>query len=374
MGTDVYFSRPEALRKLHEGPIGIHRSVCGPAFEGHSQQSAGNNFRVVCDFSRWLLRKRLGLADLNEQLAEHYLQLRSRRGSLFGQDRATLRRLLAVLRDVGAIAPKRPEVLVSGPLEKLESDFERYLTQERGLARTAIIRQEPILRQFLREQCAGRRGSLSNLSAADVSGFFERHVHDHGPRSAQIMSSLLRSFLRYLRYRGKISCDLASSVPTVRTWKLASLPSYLDPREIERVLSACDRHNPLGRRDYAILLVLARMGLRANEIRLLTLDDIDWESGQLTVRGKSGRNALMPLPREVGAAIADYLRRGRPRSDSRRVFLNYPAPHDGFTNSCTVTRVAAMALKRAGIKGVAHKAHICSVTASLLRCCGLELR
>ena len=169
------------------------------------------------------------------------------------------------------------------------------------------------------------------------------------------MCSILRSFLRYLRYRGEISCDLASSVPTVRTWELTSLPSYLDPGNIKRVLATCDRHTALGRRDYAILVVLARMGLRANEIRLLTLDDIDWESGHLMVQGKGGHDALMPLPKEVGAAIADYLRHGRPRSDNRRVFLSYSAPHDGFSRSCAITRVAAEALKRAGVDGVAHK-------------------
>ena len=258
-----------------------------------------------------------------------------------------------------AIAPKPPEVSVLGPLEKLENDFERYLTQERGFATASDTGHLPIFRQFLREHCTGGCGSLSNLTATAINKFVERHVNDNGPRSAQIMCSILRSFLRYLRYRGEISCDLASAVPTVRRWKLSSLPKYLDPRDIKRVLATCDRHTALGRRDYAILVVLARMGLRANEVRFLTLDDIDWESGQLTVRGKGRRDVVLPLPKEVGAAIAEDLRHGRPRSDSRRRFLSYSAPHDGFSNSCTVTRVAAEALKRAGVDGVAHKgAHL----------------
>ena len=137
----------------------------------------------------------------------------------------------------------------------------------------------PIFRQFLREHCAAGCGSLSSLTATAINKFVERHVNDRGPRSAQIMCSVLRSFLRYLKYRGEIACDLASAVPTVRRWKLTSLPKSLDPRDIRRVLATCDRHTALGRRDYAILVVLARMGLRANEVRFLTLDDIDWESG-----------------------------------------------------------------------------------------------
>jgi site-specific recombinase XerD len=182
--------------------------------------------------------------------------------------------------------------------------------------------------------------------------FVEQHVHDRSSRSAQMMCWTLRSFLRYLRYRGVISSDLASCVPAVRTWRLASLPSYLHPKEVQRVLAACDRHGPMGRRDYAILLLLSRLGLRADEIRLLTLDDIDWESGRLNIRGKGRRVASMPLPKEVGAAIAEYLRHGRPKSDSRRVFLRCRAPQGGFVTSKGISDVANNALSRAGIQPV----------------------
>jgi len=180
----------------------------------------------------------------------------------------------------------------------------------------------------------------------------------------------LRSLLRYLRYRGQISTDLASSVPTVRSSRLASLPSYLHPKEIRRVLAACDRGSPIGRRDYAILLLLARLGLRANEIRLLTLEDIDWESGRLNVQGKGRRAGSMPLPTEVGAAMADYLRHGRPRSDSRHVFLRHMAPHSGFMTSRAVSNVVDSALARAGIEGLARRgAHLFrhSLATQLLR-------
>ncbi|MCK5652956.1 MAG: tyrosine-type recombinase/integrase [Gemmatimonadetes bacterium] len=211
---------------------------------------------------------------------------------------------------------------------------------------------------------------MSLLTAADITGFVMRHAHDHSSGSAQIMCWALRSCLRYLQYRGQISIDLASSVPSVRRWKLTSLPSYLRPAEIQRVLAACSRRSPIGRRDYAILLLLARIGLRADEIRLLTLDDIDWGSGRLTVQGKGRRGACMPLPMEVGAAMADYLQHGRPRSDSRRVFLSHLAPHDGFAASAAVSVVAKRALARAGIEGVAHKgAHLFrhSLATQLLR-------
>src|SRR6516225_4289641 len=114
-------------------------------------------------------------------------------------------------------------------------------------------------------------------------------------------------FLRYLQFRDHIAIDLAVSVPTVGTWRLTSLPTYLSSKQVQQGLNACDRRTPIGRRDYAILMLLARLGLRAKEIASLTLDDLDWGSGQLTVRGKGRQRAQMPLPPEVGAAIADYL-------------------------------------------------------------------
>jgi site-specific recombinase XerD len=169
------------------------------------------------------------------------------------------------------------------------------------------------------------------------------------------MCGTLRAFMRYLRYRGYTRTDLAASVPAIRRWKLASLPEYLLPSQIQKVLNACDRRSAIGRRDYAILLMLARLGLRANEIATLTLDDVDWRAGQLSVQAKGRQRAQLPLPHEVGSAVAAYLQNGRPRSDSRRLFLRDLAPHAGFASSCGISMVATTALKRAGIEGVAHK-------------------
>ena len=201
--------RPVFPGLRQESPFGayIHLFADRLLKEGHSKQSARRNFRAVRNFSRWILQKKLGLGVLNEQLAEQFLQLCSRRGKLLKQDHATLRRLLAVLREAGAIPPKPPGVSVLGTLEKLENDFERYLTQERGLATASDICHRPIFRRFLHEKCGGGCGSLSTLTVTDINEFVEQHVYDHGPRSAQIMCSILRSFLRYLKYRGEIACD-----------------------------------------------------------------------------------------------------------------------------------------------------------------------
>lgn len=125
--------------------------------------------------------------------------------------------------------------------------------------------------------------------------------------------------------------------------------------QVRRVLDQCDQSTATGRRDYAILMLLARLGLRANEVATLTLDDIDWRVGQFTVLGKGRKTATMPLPPDVGAAIASYLQDGRPRSDSRRLFLLSVAPHGGFKGAPGVQTVARSAIRRAGVTGVAHR-------------------
>src|SRR5215470_4552078 len=145
-------------------------------------------------------------------------------------------------------------------------------------------------------------------------------------RRAQLMTTSFRSFFRFLFQKGELHADLAASVPTVAAWRLSTVPKYLTRREVERLLKACDRRTAVGRRDYAILLLLARLGLRAGEVVRLQLEDIDWRAGSITVQGKGGRRSVLPLPADVGSAIAAYLRRGRPRSRSRHIFLRIKAP------------------------------------------------
>src|SRR5208283_544423 len=149
-------------------------------------------------------------------------------------------------------------------------------------------------------------------------------------RRVQLMTTALRSFLRFARYRGDIDRDLAACVPAVANWKLSTIPRALPPDQVELLLASINRETATGRRDYAILLILARLGLRAGEIRTLTLEDLDWQEGLMTVRGKAGRYSQLPLPADVGAAIADYLRHGRPIAVSRCVFLRARAPAGGF--------------------------------------------
>jgi len=177
-------------------------------------------------------------------------------------------------------------------------------------------------------------------------------------KRAKAMTSALRSFLRYARYYDFIQTDLAACVPCVADWADASIPKGLPIKHVNRVLASCDQKSAIGRRDYAVLLLLTRLGLRAGEVVSLALDDIDWEAGQLTVRGKGHCSARLPLPADVGKAIAAYLRYARPRSPNRSLFLKVQAPVVSLKNSASVGLIVRRALARAGIEARRKGAHL----------------
>jgi len=182
------------------------------------------------------------------------------------------------------------------------------------------------------------------------------------------MVTALRCFFRYLRNKERISNDLAAAVPAVANWSLSSLPKYLPAGAVQRVLRKCDRRTSLGKRDYAILMLLARLGLRGGEVAGLNLGDIDWSSSQISIHGKGGSHVSMPLPADVGEAIAVYLR-CRPRCSNRRVFVRGRAPFVAFSNSTAVTGIVRRALNHAGVESVCKGAHIFrhSLATELLR-------
>jgi site-specific recombinase XerD len=218
----------------------------------------------------------------------------------------------------------------------IERNFARYLTQERGLTQATLDNYLPTARTFLSE-CFGKGPlALNELDPQNITRFIVRRAKAVSLRRLQLMTTALRSFFRFLYQRGEIARDLATSVPKVANWRLSELPRFLEPQEVEGLLEGCNQDTPIGLRDYAILLLLARLGLRAGEVVHLELDDIDWEKGEIRVRGKSIRQDRLPIPQDVGEALARYLFRGRPRCPSRRVFIRLRAPRQGFTSSVAI--------------------------------------
>lgn len=359
MSMNTVFKFPSVIRRQHDGPLGIHIDAYEALLqeEGYSHRSTYVHLHVVADFSRWMKRQRLDADHIDEQAVKRYLESRRFFVKRYRGASSVPYKFLGMLRDQGIINDKAPAVAVDACTIAV-ADFERYLSKERGLSAATQCHYLPFAYQFLRERFG--RGPLlfSELCGTDITGFIQRHAYKRSPRSAQHIVGSLRALLRYLRYRGEISTDLAASVPAVANCSYSSLPRFLQPGQVQQVLDHCNRHSDVGRRNYAILLLLARLGLRACEVVAMTLDDIDWKAGHLTVRGKGGQPAQMPLSAELGRAIAAYLKKGRPRCASRRLFIREHAPRVGFANSAAVSTLVQRALADAGVDSPHTGAHV----------------
>jgi site-specific recombinase XerD len=261
------------------------------------------------------------------------------------------------LRQCDVIPEEETPASRESPAERCVHAYEQYLREARGLAKATITNYAPFVRDFLNDCFGDGRVMLSRLCAGDVVRFVQRQVPRLCLKRAKLMTSALRSFLQYGRYRGDMRRDLAAAVPIVASWSMTSIPRAITTDQVGQLLVSIDRGTATGRRDYAILLLLARLGLRSGEVAFLELDDIDWNAGQLRVRGKRDQRNELPLSREVGAAIAAYLKSGRPSSTSRRLFLRAKAPVRGFLGASGVGSIVRHSLKHAGIHAPTMGAH-----------------
>jgi integrase/recombinase XerD len=314
--------------------------------------------RVLRRFASWVRRARIPVDDLSEvHVAQFLLPISSR--DRLGRERAVLRRLLQYLRREGVLS-KSPTGAVSTPEEELEQSYIRFLREERGLSQNTVNVYQRSVRAFLAEQAARGPGDLpETIDAQAVRAHILARARDGCSDRAKQTATSLRSFLGFLFLRGMKDTDLSVAIPKVMRWSQAGVPAFLSPDEVERVLSTTDRATSIGRRDHAILLLLARLGLRAGEVVTLELSDIHWRGGEVMVRGKGRDHSCLPLLPDVGEALALYLKQDRPPSPSRRVFVRAIPPYVGLTGPAAVGHVVRRALSRAGLRspsrrGAAH--------------------
>lgn len=364
------FTFPSTIERLRQGPLSEHLDAYAAAVaeQGYTHDSIRQQIVAIADFSRWLKQKHIDVQAVDSKAVDRFLRLRRRQQRARRGDPKTLARLLAMLFARGVVK-QRQQPVADNARARIVNEFRCYLLQERGLSPSTLLNYVPVAEQFLAERFHNRAPNLAMLGASHITGFVLRHVRRLSPVRATLMVTALRSFFRYLRHRGAITTDLAGCVPTVPNWSLSTLPRFLPAATVERILECCDRTTAVGRRNHAILLLLARLGVRAGEVVGLSLDDIDWSTGQITIRGKGGKSAQLPLANDVGAAIAAYLRHDRPRSATRRVFLRHRAPLVGFGNSSTISSLVRRALKHAGVESAHTGAHVLrhSLATSLLR-------
>lgn len=351
------------------GPLGFHLDsfIAHAVSVGFARATVRNQHSLVRVFDRWLATHHVTLAEIHERWVDAFLDTRPARGRTRGSA-ATLRRLITFLRKQG-VTPTLVAVADDSPLAQLEHRYQEYLRVERGLSATTVQSYVGCLHQFVTEHAGDGAASVATVSARDIAAFVRRHARAGSPGRAQLMTTALRAMFRFFFQTGELPVDLSVAVPAVPDWRLARLPRSLPPEDVERLLVACDRQTPTGRRDQAILLLLARLGLRAGEVVALELDDLHWRTGEITIRGKKGlRHERFPLPTDVGTAVATYLRE-RPPSPTRRVFLCRRAPCRSFGSAGAVTTIVRRALGRADLHPPVRGAHVLrhSLATRLLR-------
>lgn len=350
------FIDPDLLVRLRVGPLASYLDAYLKRIEqeGFLPSSVPMQMYGIARFSRWLQTQHLDVHQVDEVAVERFL--RRDLNVVHSAESAPLRRFLLMLREIGVTAAKLAEP--RNGQQRLIDDYRCYLLRERGLAETTLLNYVPFVELFLSSRFAQSDMKLSELTATDVTNFIQVHARQLGAVRAKLLVTALRSFLRYLRHQGEIAHDLAECVPAVAAWSLSTVPKFLPAGAVQRILDHCERDTSDGKRNYAVLLLLARLGLRACEVVALSLDDIDWDNGRITIRCKGGRWAQLPLPTDVGEAIAIYLRSGRPCCVGRHVFLRHRAPIHGFSHSITVSTIVRRALIRAGIDSARKGAHL----------------
>lgn len=316
---------------------------------GYSPFTVGHRLWQLERLSRWLERDGLAAGELSPERVEAFLAAQRDAGYVALVSPRGMALPLGYLRGLGVVPVAAPVVAV-GPVEQVLAGYRRYLLVERGAKEVTAARYEHDARPFLSQLERPEGLGLERLTAADVTGFLARECQLRSVSGARRLVFVVRSVLRYLHVAGLIEVPLQWAVPGVADLRDRSLPRGLEGDAVARLLSSCDRRRTVGRRDYAILLLLARLGLRAGEVSAIQLEDLDWRRGEILVHGKGARDDVLPLPCDVGEALVSYLRR-RPRSESRTLFLKAIAPV-GPLSGHAIGGVVHDACVRAGIPPV----------------------
>jgi site-specific recombinase XerD len=365
-----YFESAFRIRVLKAGPAGTQvQSFAERLYEsGYAQITARKHLRAVEHFVFWAGRNGTPVSDLTEESVERFgRHLQRRPCTHFGHadrhQRHSARLFLGHLHDMGVVSHDNVPNTVQD--STLLLGFCHWMRQLRGTCEATLYNYGIHIRRLVNQL-----GEEPEKYEARSLRQFVLAAQQYGWAAAKTCTTALRMFLRFLIAEGKCPDGLYAAVPVLAHWRLASLPRYLHQDEVERVIASCDASAPVGRRDRAIMLLLARLGLRAGDIFQLRLSDIDWKEASIHVCGKGGRHTRLPLTHEMGCALVEYLEYGRPRTDADAVFVSCRAPFGAFSSHCAVSVIVDRALRRAGVtrpsRGAAHLLRH-SVASSMLR-------
>ena len=324
---------------------------------GYAERTLRKKRTVASAFARWAKQKGIATIDLNDGHVDAFVVRLPRRGkSRLKFEFAIVRLFLGFLRATAGLKCPALQAPASSTASFLQQ-YENHLRKDRGLAENSLRVYLPLIRSLLASKLGGS-GFPQSLKPLAIRDFVIAQTRNRSAEYVRLLATALRSFCRFLFLSGHISMDLSPSVPRVCKYRQSTPPAFLAPEDVTRALAAMDQSTPRGRRDYAILLLLARLGLRAGEIVSLELEDVCWRTAEIVVRGKGRTVERLPLLQDIGEALAAYLRKDRGVSKSRRIFLRMWAPRIGLTGPAAVGHIVRLALARAAIRrsgrGAAH--------------------
>ncbi len=329
----------------------LDRFIAGLKAEGYASCSISTKRAALQRFLQWRRRRKPLGREPDESEVVRFLARSSRLGPAHRCLASTaLLGFLKYLRCQGVIsssAPEAPETISSA----MEKRYEDFLRNDKGLAESSLRVYLPLVGDllcYLQKRNGGN--SVRRLDAGVLRAFLFDRTHGRSSEFSRLLATSLRSFLRFLHGQGEISHDLTAAVPPVRRWAQPDVPRKLTPEEVDRVLNVPDRSTATGRRDLAVLILLAKLGLRASEVLELELGDIHWRTGEILIRGKGGRRDLLPLPREVGAALARYLRLDRGVRPTQKVFLRANAPRVPLAGPASIGHIVRHSMARAEVE------------------------
>lgn len=362
----IYFEAPFTLGRLRSGRFGKYIDGFSQELsnEQYSKETARRYLRSGAHFGRFLEIKRIDLESVDLSALQKFTQhLRKchcpkSNGGIVADVARGARLFVEYLRKKHGFEIQNFEKTEKDEGELITS-FRHWLDQHRGVSQSTQ-----------RKYCRGAANLLSNLGD-NVTGYTAQNLREfllncarkQGPGASKVLITALRMFLRYLASQGKCKAGLERAIPTLAGWRLASLPVYLQASEIQKIMHACDTTTPMGVRDRAIILLLARLGLRAGDVAALRLSNIDWYDGSIVVSGKGGREVRLPLPQEVGNAILKYLKH-RPKVKHDVVFVRAVAPYRQFSCGSSLSPIVTRAMRRAGVVSARYGAHILRHTAA----------
>jgi integrase/recombinase XerD len=367
-----YFESPSRIQEIRGCPAGhLLEGFAQALYEvGYAQLTARRHLRSAEHLVHWTGRRGIPVTGLEERfIGEFSHHLNRCRCILYGRSHRLelkngVRLFIGYLRRAGVLSTPINEEAIPEPA--LLVSFGRWMRQQRGTCDSTLYNYGLDLRDLLKE--VGEDPAA--FHAQKLRNFVLERTQKCGWAAAKRCITAVRAFLRFLIAGGRCAAGLDAAIPALAHWRLSTLPRYLQSEDVERVIASCDSTTPIGTRDRAILLLLARMGLRAGDIFRLRLGDIDWKEASIRVAGKGRRQASLPLTQEIGDAIVAYIKDGRPQTDSDALFIRSRAPFRALASHCAISMVVIQAMRRAGVtcpsRGAAHVLRH-SVASSMLR-------